>query len=176
MPIPSKQQILLRLAKKGDRSWDDIFGAWNVLYEFFEPKLERQVLDLENGVTWIRFDKWSDKPNFPSKQTSAARLSKRQVRSMMGSVCLYIANKKLEDQFETLSLSTDGKGEVDAKDEYQTISAHEGAEPQPETAAVLPKQQCLSILAQSQGRKLDDLFKAWDAVHEFVEPRLPRRV
>lgn len=174
--MPSKQQLLLRLAKRENHSWDHLLGVWNAIYDFFKPILEREILDLEENGTWTRLGKMRNKPNFPEEQVLAAKLSKKQVQSMIGSVILHITNKELEDRFETLSLSTNREEDGDAlNDTFQIASAHQPAELGISTT-VLPKQQCFSRLAESQDRKWDDLLNAWDAVYEFIEPRLQRRV
>uniref|UniRef100_A0A093W390 Uncharacterized protein n=1 Tax=Talaromyces marneffei PM1 TaxID=1077442 RepID=A0A093W390_TALMA len=164
MPMPSKQQLLLRLAKRENHSWDHLLGVWNAIYDFFKPILEREILDLEENGTWTRLGKMRNKPNFPEEQVLAAKLSKKQVQSMIGSVILHITNKELEDRFETLSLSTNREEDGDAlNDTFQIASAHQPAELGISTT-VLPKQQCFSRLAESQDRKWDDLLNAWDAV------------
>lgn len=165
MPPLSKPQLLLKLAKPGVRTWDELLRAWNALYDFLRPTLERQVLDLEKSATWIRFHKICNDPNFPEEQLSAAKLSKRQVIGMMASICLHHTNRELE-QFEILSLSTDRQGGAKiSNDDLQNISS-----------ASLLKQQCLSSLSQSQDRKWNNLLSAWDALEHFIKPRLDCRV
>lgn len=156
--IPSKQQILLKLAPKYDCDWDNLLKAWNALYQFLKSRVQSEDLDIQDTHLETL---WKEK-DFPLEQMSMLGLHRDQEYIMIRSVCCYITNKAFdENQFE-ISSPTANRPDPE-RDETRALKSS------------MSKQECLSRLAQSQDRKWNNLHRAWDALEQFIEPRLERR-
>lgn len=146
---------------------------------FFKTELQHGTPDLLGDNAFATYRGLRKKTEFPLEKVVALKISDSQAFKLMQTVAFHIANKETEEsQFETSSLTTNRDRDVDAlNNELQIAALKPGPERiEPETKKpIFPKQQCLLYLSRSHDRKWDDLDKAWDALHDFIEPRLGRR-
>jgi hypothetical protein len=178
--VLSKHTCLLKLASAQNRNWVDLLNAWNALYEFLQPILQHrfQYLQGKNSNRILR--KWRCKLGFPSKQVSSLNLSTNEINTLMRSVCYRIMSIELEpNQYGTNSLPTTPEVNVNASnDNLQIVPSpnldRNRAEPRTRLAS-LSKKQCFRYLAGSHDRKWDDFINAWNAMEEFIGPRLESR-
>lgn len=178
--ILSKQQFLVKFAGSLGCDWDNLLNAWNALYEFLNPILQYQALDLHCSNTYRALRDISNSPGFPTEQVSTLKLNEIQVYDMMRCVCYSIANNDSgNDQFRTLSLPITRLKDDSVPDYYlQNIPSEPDHEPEQleSKATTLPKDQCLLRLSSSQNRDCGSLLSAWNSLEEFIRPRLDRRV